>query len=288
MGNSLFGQLTGEDIYADMIMQRTNDARNFLVVEGDGDIVLFDRFLAPDKFVAIPAFGKASAHEALGLAFADNFPGIYSILDRDWLELIPGELQDWRIVHTEHYDLDMCVFFAGTIYEAVAASHCVGGGFRAGRPGCTIDELRETCLDIAFPLGVLRYISERDGLGIKLRKFPLHDVVNADLTVNIDDLISVALSRSKEAACDVSAVFQKLSEEMRAIGDRARYCSGHDVAKALSIIAKRRWAISISGDTVERSARAAVSLDQFQEFTIYANAAQWFSGDASLVWRQAP
>lgn len=268
-----------------MIMQRTNDARNFLIVEGDGDIAVIDRHLAQDRFTIIPAHGKKTAHEALMLVSADNFSGVYSILDRDWLDLIPGDLRGPRIVHTDKYDLDMSIFFLPDVYVSVASSYGVRGGYRVGQPGCSEEEIREACINMAFPVGVLRFISERDRLELRLRDFPLHEVIDrSNLTVDTELLISTAIGRSKKASADPQDVKNALQVEMAEITDRARYCSGHDAARAFSILIKERWATQLSADSVERTARAAVSWERFKSLSIYSDAAQWFSGEARMIW----
>ncbi|MGW2635363.1 hypothetical protein [Streptomyces sp. NPDC001348] len=281
----MFSELTGAELYAEMIMQRTNDARNFLVVEGDGDIAVIDRHLAQDRFTVIPANGKKTAHEALALVFADGFSGVYSILDRDWLGMIPGELEDPRIVHTDKYDLDSSIFFLPDIYVSVASSYCVKGGYRVGQPTCSEDDIRETCVRLAFPIGVLRFISERDRLELRMRDFPLHEVVDRPtLTVDIDLLISTAIGRSKRASADPQDVKSALQAEISRISDQAEYCSGHDIARAFSVLIKERWSTTMSADTVERSARAAVGQEKFKLLSIYSDAAQWFSGDPRMIW----
>ncbi|MGC4964924.1 hypothetical protein ACLQ2H_02805 [Streptomyces globisporus] len=282
----MFTEITGEELYAEMIMQRTNDTRNFLVVEGDGDISVIDRYLAQEKFTVIPANGKQTALEALGLAFSDSFDGVYSILDRDWLELLPGELQDERIVRTDKYDLDMSVFSLPDVYVSIASSYCVKGGYRVGGSGCSEEEIREACIEMALPVGVLRYLSERDGLQLRMRDFPLHDVVDKNsLAVDIDLLISTAVARSKKATATHLAIKSAFLAERSGIAYLARYCSGHDISRAFSILAKVRWSATISIDTVERTARAAVSWAAFQQLSIYSDSAsQWFSGDTSMIW----
>ncbi|MEU4355864.1 hypothetical protein [Streptomyces virginiae] len=281
----MFTELTGEDLYAEIIMQRTNDRRNFLIVEGDGDISIFDRFLEAELFVAIPASGKKSAREALTLAFEDGFPGVYSVLDRDWKDLIPGEIDDWRIVYTDQYDLDMCVFFSGA-YSAVASGYCVRGGYRAAGEGCAEKDIQKICLDMAFPVGVLRFVSERDGFQLRLRDFPLHEVVDpGGLFVDLSALVSVALNRSKRCQVPASEILAALTEEMEQIGDQARYCSGHDVARAFAILMRKRWSTVMSVDHVEKAARTAVHWGRFKNFSVYADCALWFDGDATQVWR---
>ncbi|MFD0226070.1 hypothetical protein ACWGPD_00690 [Streptomyces hirsutus] len=281
----MLDELTGDDLYAELIMLRTNDKRYFIVVEGVADVAVFDRFMDLGHCVPIPAHGKENAHTCLTRVISDHFPGVFAILDKDWLGLLPNNLEDDRIVHTDHYDLDACIFFSGDIYAGIAGSFCAGNGFRNGSPGCTTDDLQRACVDMAFPLGVLRYISSRDELGLKLDKFPLAEALNVDLSVDLDSLVSISIARTKGASASKCSLMEDLNREMAAIRDRSRYCSGHDLAKAFSILLKVSWRGKIGADVVERSARAALSATELQKWAIYSRAKKWVSGSAKNVWR---
>ncbi|MFD7813346.1 hypothetical protein ACFV6E_10430 [Streptomyces sp. NPDC059785] len=281
----MLDELTGDDLYAELIMLRTNDSRYFIVVEGVADVAVFDRFMDLDHCIPIPAHGKGNAHICLERVIRDDFSGVFAILDKDWFELLPGDLEDKRIIYTDHYDLDACIFFSDGIYEGIAGSFCAGSGFRHGTPGCTSDDLQRACIEIAFPLGALRYLSERDGLGLNLSNFPLGEVMNSDLSVNLTSLVSIALARTKGNNISTHGVEDALRQEMKTVRSRIRYCSGHDLAKAFSILVKQRWKRKIGADVVERSARAALSAVEIKKWMMYRHAKKWIMGTPRKVWR---
>ncbi|MFI1465634.1 hypothetical protein [Streptomyces wuyuanensis] len=281
----MLDELTGDDLYAELIMLRTNDSRYFIVVEGVADVAVFDRFVDLDHCTPIPAYGKDNAHACLARVIADRFVGVFAILDRDWLGILPGDLEDDRIIHTHHYDLDACIFFSDGIYEGIAGSFCAGSSFRQGSPGCTTDDLQRSCVDMAFPLGVLRYLSERDRLGLNLSKFPLAEVIDADLSINLSSLVSIATARTKGASMSNHNIEEVLRREIDSISEKARYCSGHDLAKAFSILIKKRWHGKIGADVVERAARAALNSTEIQKWKMYPRAKKWVEGTSGKVWR---
>lgn len=281
----MLAELTGDDLYAELIMLRSNDSRYFVIVEGVADVAVLDRFADLRDCVPTAAYGKESAHACLKRVIADNFDGVFAVLDRDWVGLLPGDLQDERIVHTDYYDLDSCIFFSEGTYEGMASSFCAGGGFRVGAEGCTSRELHSSCIEMAFPIGVLRFISERDGLGLNLGKFPLSEVIGPDLKVDVDSLLRVTLSRTKGTKIlpeDLSVTFH---EALKIIKDKSRYCAGHDLAKAFSILIKRRWNGKIGADVVERSARSSIDVENFRKMSIYSDAKKWVEGSDKSIWR---
>ncbi|WP_340377395.1 hypothetical protein U5640_21515 [Streptomyces sp. SS7] len=278
-------ELNGDDLYAELIMLRTNDRRYFIVVEGVADVAVLDRFVNLDDCLPIPAYGKDNAQACLTRVIEDDFPGVFAILDRDWLGLLPGDLEDDRIVHTDDYDLDACIFFADGVYIGIASSFCAGSGFRIDAAGCTWESLREACIEMAFPVGLLRYVSEQNGLGLNLTNFPLGEVLDTDLSVNLDSLVDLAISRTKKGSFSKQHILTVLSNEQSMIVDRPRYCSGHDLAKAFSILIKKRWKAKVGADLIERSARSSLTPMGLQRMTLYANASKWTDGTKKRIWR---
>ncbi|WP_406735178.1 hypothetical protein OG508_21345 [Streptomyces sp. NBC_01108] len=281
----MLAELTGDDLYAELIMLRSNDSRYFVVVEGVADVAVFDRFADLSHCVPTAAYGKESAHTCLKRVIADGFDGVFAILDRDWVDLLPGDLQDEKIVHTDYYDLDSCIFFSEGTYEGMASSFCAGGGFRVGANGCTARELQSICVEMAFPVGVLRFISERDSLGLNLGKFPLSEVIGPDFKVDLESLLRITLSRTKGNKVLLEDISVALHESLKLIKDKARYCAGHDLAKAFSILIKKRWNGKIGADVVERSARSSLDVENFKKMSIYSDARKWAEGSGKPIWR---
>lgn len=278
-------ELNGDDLYAELIMLRTNDKRYFIVVEGVADVAVLDRFVNLEDCLPIPAHGKDNAQECLRRVIEDDFSEVFAILDRDWLGLLAGDLEDDIIVHTDDYDLDASIFFADGVYIGIASSFCAGSGFRVGAAGCTWEALKEACVEMAFPVGLLRYISERDRLGLNLGKFPLGEILGNDLSVDLGSLVDLAISRTKEGSFSRQNILATLENEAPKVSDRARYCAGHDLAKAFSILIKKRWKAKVGADLIERSARSSLTPDGMRELVMYADAAKWSEGTGKKIWR---
>ncbi|MFJ2433113.1 hypothetical protein ACIOWM_07865 [Streptomyces anulatus] len=278
-------ELNGDDLYAELIMLRTNDTRYFIVVEGVADVAVLDRFVNLEDCLPIPAHGKENAQTCLTRVIEDDFAKVFAILDRDWIGLIPGDLEDKRIVHTDDYDLDASIFFADDVYVGMASSFCAGSTFRVGAAGCTWETIKEACIEMTFPVGLLRFVSERDGLGLNLTKFPLGEILNSDLSVDLDSLVDLAISRAKGESTSKQDVIELLRIEEGRVSDRSRYCAGHDLAKAFSILIKKRWKAKAGADLIERSARSSLHTHGLQKMAMYADAAKWANGTGTRIWR---
>lgn len=281
----MFDDLDADDLYAELIMLRANDARAFILVEGSADCAVFDRFINTERFTTVPALGKKRAMGAIDRVHDSNqLTAIYAILDRDWVGLLDDGLDHHAVIYTEFYDLDACIFFAPHVYEALAASFCTDLSFRHGAVGCTKDDINAACVHLALPIGVLRYISQRDALALNLRDFPLTAVMNSAGLIDLAALVTLACKRAGKEPEDHPGLLSLLQEELARITEKESYCSGHDLAKAFSLVAKKRWAAKAGHDIIERSARAALGRDAFEQSSIYRDCTRWANSEGTAVW----
>lgn len=284
----MFDDLDADDLYAELIMLRANDARAFILVEGSADCAVFDRFINAEHFTTVPALGKVRAMGAIErVQDGAQLAAIYAILDRDWVGLLDNGMNHHSVIYTDFYDLDACIFFSPHVYEALAASFCTDLSFRHGTAGCTQDDINAACVCLALPIGLLRYISHRDGLALNLRDFPLAEVArNSARSVDLAALVTLACKRAGKEPEDHPGLLPLLQAELERVTEKERYCSGHDLAKAFSLVAKRRWASKAGHDIIERSARAALGRDAFERTSIYRDCARWTGSDGEAVWNR--
>lgn len=285
----MFDDLDANDLYAELIMLRANDSRAFIVVEGSADCAVLDRFINAENFTTVPALGKQRAQGAIARVHdSDQLAAVYAILDRDWVGLLDNGMDHHAVIYTDFYDLDACIFFAPHVYEALAASFCTDLSFRHGADGCTQEDINAACVHLALPVGLLRFMSQRDGLALNLRDFPLTEVARNNVgSIDLTALITLACKRAGKEPEDHPGLLALLQAELARVTEREQYCSGHDLAKAFSLVAKRRWAAKVGHDVIERSARAALSRDAFEQTSIYRGCMRWADSEGAAVWKDA-
>ncbi|WP_157032486.1 hypothetical protein [Kitasatospora cheerisanensis] len=276
-----------DELYADLIMTRSNDLRGFIIVEGRGDCAVLDRFIDHDHFATVPAHSKTTALGAVSRVHKNpTLTAIYAALDRDWVGTLEEGLDHPGVTYTDYYDLDACIFFAPFVYEDLAASFCTNLSFKHGTPGCGQQEIFKACVDLAFPVGMLRFISHRDGLGLGLRDFPLPAVINVTRgTVDLAKLIEIACKRAEKDPADFPGLQDLLEREISTASDREQYCSGHDLAKAFAAVAKKRWASNAAADMVERTARVALGREAFETTSVFRRTRHWRAESGATPWR---
>ncbi|WP_330330402.1 hypothetical protein OHS33_12135 [Streptomyces sp. NBC_00536] len=285
----MFDLLTGDELYAEMVMRRTNDDRSFLVVEGPADLAVFDRFVDKSRCLILTAHGKSRALNAIKAANDNSFPGALAILDRDWLGLLPLEEALDRISYTDDYDLDACVFYSESVCEGVASAFADLSVYEVGKNGCREVDIHDRCQSLAFPIGLLRFISARDSLALALRDFPISAAIDrATLKIDVSKIIKIALSKS-DGSCPLTEdeILQIYFAEVEKVRHPRRYCSGHDLAKAFAYLLKSHWGASsnVGADIVERSSRAAMSLELLKRLDTHSNVERAAASLGVRVWK---
>ncbi|MCE7079001.1 hypothetical protein [Streptomyces sp. ST2-7A] len=261
----MIDDLAVESFYVELLMMRTGgDDRAFLIVEGHTDCAVLDDHIDNQHCVSVPAHGKERAAAAIVEVDRNGDEGIFAVLDKDWVNLLDShpKLPESLVAYTDHYDLDASVFFSDRMVSRQAASFC-SDKFRLGDAGCSEAEVVQVCVELALPIGILRFISERNGTGLALRNFPLDAVVSGGFPYRVDGekLVKIASDKAGKIV-DVSQFVAELNEVSKCLKNRMRYCSGHDLFKALAIVLKRRWGGKVGAHQLEQAARAAMGRDR--------------------------
>lgn len=280
------GYLDANDLYAHILMLRTVDLRNILLVEGNSDCGLLDPFLDSAECHSLPANGKSTVEGAISIADAQGTEGVLAILDRDWVGMLSTPIESGNAVYTEAYDLDAEMALLDTILDRVTSNFCDRQAMKQHLDRIGSPSVRDLAVTLSAPLGILRFVSERDSLNLSLRNFPLREIMTDNYSsIDLPRLISIAVARTEHRSFDegslVGAVRKELSEKARALW---LYCSGHDIAACLAVLVRRCWGGEIGADNMERAIRAAVSREDFRAAAIFKSTERWADRTSRIVF----
>jgi len=283
------GLLTGEDLFALILLLRTSDKRAVLILEGPTDCAVFDAHLQHQQCFSLPGYGKQSVLKAIELVDRTGLSNVIGVVDRD-LDFIQGvDISSDNVIYTDAYDLDTTIFYASSTFVRVAASICERSAQESHLGSLDGRDARNLVESIAAPLSLLRMISERESLGLKLRGFPMHEVVDGgSASVRVKDLVRLAWQRS---GSPTTIVLQDLVSEVEALLAQglagAQSICGHDLHASLSVIARASWGApkSVGVDAVARLFRAAFSCTELMATELFAAIAAWADARSLTVWR---
>lgn len=275
--------LTGEDLFNWMSMLRTTDQRTFVVLEGPTDCQALDPHVADVTAATFPAHSKSVAKRALELIDDREMERVLVVLDRDWVDVLEARVPSPNVVYTDDYDLDATILFAGDVLGRVVSTHSDRDQRDAhlGTAGATPDAL---IAELAGTVGLLRFASERDRLGMRCGGFPLHQAIaSSHDRVDLQQFAVIAVGRSAHRTVGEAAVVTIVERERQSATDLRWFCNGHDLASGLSSLITR-WGGSTSRLGVEQAVRSTLSCADLKATQLYRDVLAWSSSVGTAIW----
>ncbi|MBU2546980.1 MAG: DUF4435 domain-containing protein [Proteobacteria bacterium] len=232
----MLNSVTAHDISAEAKMVRTTFTGTILIVEGDDDVLFFEKYSTSNQFWLIPARGKKNVIDSIDLLENENFNGLLGIVDADFWNILPPKNISPNICVTDYHDMEIIIIESGAL-DRVLAEYGSQIKINALLKYFNASDIRQILYNAAYPIGILRFISLKNGLKFKFTGIKYHKFLDRKyLLVDIDCLLSTILSGTK---CELSrgellAIFtQEISEYDEAA--KCQLCCGDDLIAILSI-----------------------------------------------------
>ena len=276
----MLDKLNGDDIAAEAKMVRIAFKGTILFVEGEDDINVYGKFIDKDQCVLIPCWGKKNLLEAIELLEREYFKGILGIVDADFWHILPFGSISENICVTDFHDLEILIIesqaFIYFLNEYGSRNKITE--FLKKYDG---EDIKTILYNIIYPIGVLRLISLKEGLGLKFRNMPYDRIINKDsLELNIDRLVQFVIndSHSKLAEKDLFVYYKKEIAELGEI-DFSQICCGDDFV-GLICVGLRKLLGSKSAQFAKRhniasGIRLAYDSSYFKNTSLFGCIAQW-------------
>ncbi|MEU6849012.1 DUF4435 domain-containing protein [Actinacidiphila alni] len=283
--------LTGPDIYSHILILQGSSARKecYILVEGDDDCGLLDPHLDAEKCETLPSGGKAAVSEAIQIAQSQGKNKVAAVLDMDWVDILYSRSPSASVFYTDAYDIDAMAFARAQNVEGFISNFCDKEKVRSYKSLLGQKKIDDAITDIASPVGILRFLSEKHSWGLSLRDFPVHAALNVDATsLNIDNLVAIAVGRSKNVSVSSAHVDQSLRAEMAKIANPFRYCSGHDLLSALAAVCRKKLGGQVSQKVAGAALRSAFGCTDAKSSQLFNALSNWGSSIGVQVLSCSP
>ena len=144
-------------------LERAAHAGSFLLVEGNGEESVFDRFCSDDMCSIVVCVGKPNLLEAIGELWNSGFAGALGVVDRDYFEFIGYPEIEGDLVYTEENDFDIMIMNSDALTKVMVE---FGNNKRmtetTERKGKSV---RELVFSSASVIGALRKVAQQNGAG---------------------------------------------------------------------------------------------------------------------------
>lgn len=225
--------LSGETLFATVLLTRQATSELILVVEGDDDHFLFEAHINQgDVRLLRGTGGKNNVLRAAAIAEQQQLRGVRFFVDSDFDALAsPPIAYPENVTTSSNHDILMDVLFAGQVLlDRVIDTHC--RSVRLAGTTFSTPDVREQALALAAALVPLRVASEAEGWELRLRDFPLGNV--SSLPATTTELAAIAIGRSS-TSLDVETVANEVTRlSERLPQPRDPFVGDHDFFSALS------------------------------------------------------
>ena len=279
-------RLTADDLFSYILILRPVDKRIFFLLEGDSDYAALRAHVDESEVNVIPGYGKGIIEPVMSLVNSHAVPNVVTLLDRDFGALLPGSSVQSNVFFTDRYDLDATIFFSSNLCDRLAFNFGDGDQIKILISDLGSSDLARASANLALAVGVLRFISVRDGLRLNLRDFPIGEAVRDDCrSLDLEAFASLALRKGPQPQPKrPHELVTEIRTEMARVTDPYAYCSGHDLARALSVVLRKRGGVSLRPDTVERALRGAFGCAEIRATRMYSELTIWAQQLDRRIW----
>jgi hypothetical protein len=226
--------LTADDRLVELLMVRGVFAGTLLLLEGSTDCKFFDSFVVKAECQTFPAYGKERALEIVARASAAQLQGLLAIVDADYWHIEGIQPPSHNVVITDVHDIEIMLITSPAVDKLIKE---FGSPSKVDRylKGQNVDRLSTALLANALPLGLVRWISWSEGLGLDFNGLALDRYANREtLVLDISRLISRVLQNSSSSRLDQQQIERRLLEQLGQTHRLDQICCGPDVLQLLA------------------------------------------------------
>ncbi len=274
--------VTGVDVANEVTMSRSAFSGTILLVEGSQDIRCFERFVDEQKCKIIPTRGKSNAIEAIDILEQIGLEGFLAIVDADFWHMDDVPNPSTNILLTDVHDLEIMIINSRA-FRTVIVEYGSATKIKVFLKKQSSGDLRSVLLDRCLPIGLLRWISTRDNLGLNFNGLNYANCVDkASLKVLIDKLIQIVLSLTKKKSYKTENIHTKLDENLNSGPyDLFQVCCGHDFTAILAIglrkaIGSKKSKIA-NQENIEKILRLSYDSRDLECTSLYEDSKKWES-----------
>ena len=278
--------LTADDICNQMSMMRTVHDGTFLIVEGITDKRLYGKFTDDSQVKIVIAHSKENVRNSTNTMFNRRGDGgVLGIMDAD-LDRLRRKTPSEPLFHSDYRDMEMMVIHSGALDDLLVE---YGDDEHLQTFVERIGPVRDAIVNSSYPIGLLMYISQRDGLNLKFRDLDFNTFINPrTLGLDARKMVSEVISNSENSRASEKDLLVRLNEEARDLDDVWKAARGHDTVKILLIGLKRIFGSFNSKGLNEGSLGGALRLaftdSDFQKTDVFTRTAGWAEAHGLKLW----
>lgn len=264
------------DIANDIRMLRSSYKGAFLIVEGPVDERFYAGFIDPTSCRIKPAYSKDNCIAIIEILEADGFEGALTIVDSDFSCIDEQKNPRRNVLLTDTHDLETMLISSPALDKVISE-------YASSEKLKSIEmDIRELLLQIALPIGYLRWLASpgRYCLALRFEGIELNKLINWNtLQIELEAFFRAVRnnSQNRDLSDDICKEVQKLVHDN--LHDPWHICCGHDLIQILTIGLKRvfgsRRAKRKRYEEIESDLRLAYEKADFIATQLYDSIVKW-------------
>ncbi len=228
--------IDSDSLAAEVRLQRTQDSRIVILVEGATDARFFERFVDHEQCYVLSAHDRERALALLRILNSESFSGILAVVDADFGRVNGTIESDANLVFCDGHDLEMMLIRSQAL-ERVISEHGSREKlqlFYADRnpPTVLAAFLARSCM----PIGALVLTSLKNELALTFDGLPFSDFIDkSTLELDLNKLVRSVMNKSNRHD---PQLFMELSKsvgtELSVHCDAWEMSRGHDCVEFLA------------------------------------------------------
>lgn len=278
--------ITSDDICNQISMERTVFDGTFLLVEGVTDERLFEKFVDKEHVQIIEAHSKDNVRHAVkDMKSSRKDEKVIGIIDAD-LDRLLGRKVKPPLFHTDCRDMEMMVIRSNAL-DDVLDEYCERESLMKFTE--SVGPVREALLSASYPIGLLMFISQTEGLNLSFKDLEFERFINSrTLSLNVDSMVDAVIFNSKNCRMGKKALVSRLGREAENLDDEWDAARGHDTVDILLLALKRNFGSFNSRNLNEGelggALRLAFSDACFRSTELFANTDEWARTNGVELW----
>ena len=225
--------LTSSDISNTVSMMRTGFGGTILVVEGVTDSRLYGKFIERENVRVVIAHSKDKVRTSVNLIHdkrGDN--KVIGIIDSD-LDRLKHKRPRGPVFMTDCRDAESMMISSDALDDVLAE---YADPEKLALFESKFGPVRDRVLDGAYPLGLLMYVSDRNGLGLSFKSLDFRTFIDRrNLSCDHSAMIRESIANTNSDRTSAKYTSRLLSAEMEKGYDKKEVCRGHDLVNVLLI-----------------------------------------------------
>ena len=289
--SSVMEGVDGISIANQVRLERASHRGSFLLVEGNGEERVFDRFCSDDVCSIVVCVGKPNLLEAIEELEKSRFVGALALADRDYFEFTGYPEIEGDVIYTEENDFDIMIISSGALNKVIAEFGSVERiRHITEREGKSIEDL---VFLSASRIGTLRMVAQRNGWWLNFSGMNYRFKPKNSFEIDERSTIAHVYGRSREnVEVSEEEVRIRFQEVLDKDIDAKRLCCGHDCVRVLGRgLRKAFGSTSQFNDekgarTLEGVLRLSYEWEHFQSTATYRSIRSWEAERGFRVFRE--